>query len=66
MASKREYNEEESKRTEQAYLSPEIVRQRARTFEVINPQSGEQIVDIGCGPGYWLMSLQERSATKAA
>ena len=57
MASKREYNEEESKRTEQAYLSPEIVRQRTRTFEVINPQRGEQIVDIGCGPGLLVHDL---------
>ncbi len=51
MASKRVYNEEESKRTEQAYLSPEIERQRERTIEVTNPQDGEKIVDIGCGPG---------------
>lgn len=51
MASKLEYNEEESKRTEQAYLSPEIVRQRERTLEVISPQSGERIIDVGCGPG---------------
>lgn len=51
MASKRVYNKAESKRTEQAYLSPEIERQRARTLEVINPQPGERIVDIGCGPG---------------
>ncbi len=57
MASKRESNEEESKRTEQAYLSPEIVRQRTRTFEVINPQRGEQIVDIGCGPGLLVHEL---------
>ena len=46
-----EYNAEESKRTEQAYLSPEIVRQRESTLEVISPQSGERIVDVGCGPG---------------
>jgi ubiquinone/menaquinone biosynthesis C-methylase UbiE len=45
------YNEEESKRTEQAYLSPEIERQRQRTIEVIDPQPGERIVDVGCGPG---------------
>ena len=57
MASKLAYNEEESKRTEQAYLSPEIVRQRTRTFEVINPQRGEQIVDIGCGPGLLVHDL---------
>ena len=51
MAGKRVYNEEESKRTEQAYLSPEIERQRKRTIEEIDPQPGETIVDIGCGPG---------------
>ena len=51
MASKAVYNEAESKRTEQAYLSPEIVRQRERTLTVISPQTGEQIVDVGCGPG---------------
>ncbi len=57
MASKLAYNEEESKRTEQAYLSPEIVRQRTRTIEVINPQRGEQIVDFGCGPGLLVHEL---------
>jgi len=57
VASKVAYNEEESKRTEQAYLSPEIVRQRTRTIEVINPRSGEQIVDFGCGPGMLVYEL---------
>jgi SAM-dependent methyltransferase len=57
VASKLAYNEEESKRTEQAYLSPEIVRQRTRTIEVINPQRGEQIVDFGCGPGLLVYEL---------
>ena len=51
MTSKREYNEEESKYTEQAYLSDQIERQRERTIEVIDPQPGETIVDIGCGSG---------------
>ena len=54
-----EYNAEESKRTEQAYLSPEIVRQRERTLEVISPQSGERIVDVGCGPGLLVHGLAE-------
>ena len=59
-----EYNEQESKRTEQAYLSPEIVRQRTRTFEVINPQDGEQIVDVGCGPGLLAHELAAAVGTK--
>ena len=52
-----EYNEEESKRTEQAYLSPEIVRQRERTLAIINPARGERVVDVGCGPGLLALEL---------
>lgn len=64
MTSNREYNEEESKRTEQAYLSPEIVRQRERTLDVINAQTGEHIVDIGCGPGLLAIDLAEAVGTE--
>jgi len=59
MASNLEYNDEESKRTERAYLSPEIVRQRERTLAVIDPQAGEQIVDVGCGPGLLACELAD-------
>ena len=57
MASSLEYNEEESKRTEQAYLSPEIVLQRQRSLELIAPVRGECIVDVGCGPGLLALEL---------
>ncbi len=59
MADNLKYNDEGSKKTERAYLSPEIVRQRERTLEVINPQNGEQIVDVGCGPGLLAHRLAE-------
>jgi len=59
MASNLKYNEEESRRTEQAYLAPEIVRQRERTLALIGPQNGEQIVDVGCGPGLLAHGLAE-------
>ena len=52
-----EYDEEESRRTERAYLSPEIVQQRTRTLEVINASIGEKIVDVGSGPGLLAHSL---------
>jgi ubiquinone/menaquinone biosynthesis C-methylase UbiE len=57
MTSTVEYNEEESKRTEQAYLSPEIVRQRKRTLELMAPVPGERILDVGCGPGLLALEL---------
>ena len=52
-----EYDEAESRRTERAYLSPEIVRQRIRTLEVISASTGENIIDVGCGPGLLAQSL---------
>jgi len=63
VASNLEYNEEESKRTEQAYLSSEIVRQRELTLEVIGPLPGEQVVDIGCGPGLLAIELAKTVGT---
>ena len=57
MAGTHIYSEEESKRTEQAYLSPEIVRQRERTLAIVNPARGERVVDVGCGPGLLAMEL---------
>lgn len=46
-----EYDEAESKHTERIYLSPEVVRQRMRTLEILAPTKDEHIMDIGCGPG---------------
>lgn len=59
MTSSLKYNEEASKKTERAYLSPEIVRQRERTLAVISPQAGEQIIDVGCGPGLLACELAD-------
>jgi arsenite methyltransferase len=57
MANKFEYDEKESKLTERAYLAPEVVRQRMRTLDVLNPKNGEHIVDVGCGPGLLVHDL---------
>ena len=59
MASKELYGEKESRRTEQAYQSPEIERQRQRIVERLAPQPGESIVDIGCGPGLLARELSD-------
>lgn len=52
-----EYDEAESRRTERVYLAPEIVEQRARTLAVVNATTGENIIDVGCGPGLLAHSL---------
>ncbi|MDH3712808.1 MAG: methyltransferase domain-containing protein [Gammaproteobacteria bacterium] len=64
MASNFEYGEKESKHTERAYLAPEVVRQRMRTLEVLAPRSGENIIDIGCGPGLLVHDLATEVGTQ--
>ena len=59
-----EYDEDESRRTERAYLSPEVVYQRARTLEIVNPELGENIVDVGCGPGMLTKMLADTVGPK--
>lgn len=57
MAAKFEYGEKESRHTERVYLAPEVVRQRMRTLEVLFPQIGEHVIDVGCGPGLLVHDL---------
>ena len=52
-----EYDEKAARATERSYQSPEIVKQRQRTIEFLMPQTGEHIVDIGCGPGMLTLDL---------
>ena len=57
LASKFEYDEKESKRTERGNLAPEVVRPRMHTVDVLGPRVGEWIIDVGCGPGLLVHDL---------
>jgi SAM-dependent methyltransferase len=45
------FDEKESRRVEQIYLTPDIVEQRARVLEALLLRSEEHVADLGCGPG---------------
>ncbi len=57
MASKFDYDEKESKKTERSNLAPEVARPRMHTVEVLSPRVGECIIDVGCGPGLLVHDL---------
>lgn len=66
MSRRTPYNDTRARRTERAYLSPEIMQQRERTLQALCPVSGEFVVDVGCGPGLLTQSLAEAVAPDGA
>jgi arsenite methyltransferase len=40
-----------------AYSSADLVRQREATLQRLNLRPGEQVIDIGCGPGFLCESM---------
>ncbi|WP_405229801.1 methyltransferase domain-containing protein [Lentisalinibacter sediminis] len=51
MPGRSRYDDVRARRTERAYLSPEIERQREQTVQALAPAPGEFLLDVGCGPG---------------
>lgn len=41
------------------YELEDIRRRRALVLEALNPQAGEHILDVGCGPGFYLADLAQ-------
>ena len=46
------FDSETTRRLEQMYMSPEVVAQRKIVVETLQPNDGERLLDIGCGPGF--------------
>jgi arsenite methyltransferase len=49
-----------AERLEQAYRARDILRRRELVYAALRPQEGERILDIGCGPGFYVAELAER------
>jgi arsenite methyltransferase len=54
-----EFDEAAARRVERAYATPDVVAQRAQVLELLAPQRGEQVLDIGSGPGYLAVSIAD-------
>lgn len=42
------------------YVTPDVEQQRAQFIAALDPQPGEDILDVGCGPGFLAESIAER------
>ena len=58
MASMR-FDDEAAERLEAVYRGPDIVAQREHTLELLALKPGEQVLDIGSGPGFLCQTMAE-------
>jgi ubiquinone/menaquinone biosynthesis C-methylase UbiE len=61
------FDEETAKRLEVHYRTRDVIRRRRLVHEALAAATGERIVDVGCGPGFYVAELGARvGATGAA
>jgi ubiquinone/menaquinone biosynthesis C-methylase UbiE len=51
------FDEETSKRLERVYLTRDALRRRRLVREAIAAESGDRVLDVGCGPGFYVAEL---------
>jgi arsenite methyltransferase len=52
-----EFDEAAARRVERTYATPDVVDQRVQVLELLAPQVGERVLDVGSGPGYLARSI---------
>ena len=55
-----EFDEALAQQLDAVYRTRDVVRRRRLVREAVAAQPGERIVDVGCGPGYYVAELAEQ------
>jgi ubiquinone/menaquinone biosynthesis C-methylase UbiE len=51
---------------EAMYSTAEVVEQRRVVLDLLEPQIGEDVLDVGCGPGYLACEIAQRVGDSGA
>ena len=60
------FDENMTRRLVEVYTTPDVVAQRDTTLEILDPQLGERILDIGSGPGFLAAAIASRAGASGA
>jgi arsenite methyltransferase len=60
------FDEEMTHRLVEVYTTPDVVAQRDATLDILDPQLGERVLDIGSGPGFLAAGIASRVGESGA
>ena len=60
------FDEETARKLEVMYQARDVLRRRALVREALAAQPGERVIDIGCGPGFYVAELLEEVGPEGA
>ncbi|KPK34319.1 MAG: hypothetical protein AMJ65_18420 [Phycisphaerae bacterium SG8_4] len=53
------YDEEATRKLLAMYVTPDVIEQRRRFLDALNPKRGESVLDVGSGPGFLAAAIAE-------
>lgn len=53
------YDKEATKKLLAMYVTPDVIEQRRKFLRALNPQKGENVLDVGSGPGFLAAEIAE-------
>jgi arsenite methyltransferase len=61
-----EFDERATRQIQRLYSTPDVVEQRERVLALLSPRPGEQILDVGSGPGFLVASMADLVGDRGA